>query len=126
MKLFLVLGFSIAIVLALYIFHPELFKIRNFDELWHPLMIILIHIAPAIAAAFIGYAEKMALLQQSKRYSRMSQLLKNAGDNLKKSLDNNDFIRSKRILLKLGNEILIENGDWVLLHRERPMEVPVG
>lgn len=29
-------------------------------------------------------------------------------------------------LLELGKEALAENGDWVLLHRERPLEVPHG
>ena len=29
-------------------------------------------------------------------------------------------------LLELGKEALAENGDWVLLHRERPLEIPHG
>jgi len=30
------------------------------------------------------------------------------------------------LLEELGKEALVENGDWVLLHRERPLEVPHG
>ena len=33
---------------------------------------------------------------------------------------------AQELLLQLGKEALIENGDWVLLHRERPMELPIG
>ena len=30
------------------------------------------------------------------------------------------------LLRELGKEALIENGDWVLLHRERPIDIPKG
>ena len=28
------------------------------------------------------------------------------------------------LIEELGKEALVENGDWVLLHRERPLQVP--
>jgi hypothetical protein len=32
----------------------------------------------------------------------------------------------RAILRRLGQEALRENGDWLLLHRERPTEMHVG
>jgi hypothetical protein len=31
---------------------------------------------------------------------------------------------AQHLIEELGKEALEENGDWVLLHRERPLEVP--
>jgi hypothetical protein len=33
-------------------------------------------------------------------------------------------VKAKECLRKLGQEALAENGDWVLLHRERPLKIP--
>ena len=33
---------------------------------------------------------------------------------------------AQELLIELGKEALGENGDWMLLHRERPLEVPKG
>jgi len=30
------------------------------------------------------------------------------------------------IIYRLGREALVENSDWLLMHRERPVEVPKG
>ncbi len=29
-----------------------------------------------------------------------------------------------KVLFTLGQEALMENGDWVMTHRERPLDVP--
>jgi hypothetical protein len=36
----------------------------------------------------------------------------------------NDWAAAQRVLAELGREALAEHGDWLLLHRERPMEMP--
>jgi len=33
---------------------------------------------------------------------------------------------ARLLILELGQQALGENGDWVLLHRERPLEMPHG
>jgi hypothetical protein len=41
-------------------------------------------------------------------------------------LDENDIDSARHLILDLGREALLENSDWVLMHRERPMKIPMG
>jgi hypothetical protein len=69
----------------------------------------------AVAAALVyGYAETMALSDESKQYGRMERIF---GSALKKEI-------GPDLLEALGKEALAENGEWVLMHRERPIERP--
>lgn len=69
----------------------------------------------AVAAALIyGYAEIMALSDESKQYGRMERIFSSA---LHKAV-------GPDLLEALGKEALAENGEWVLMHREHPIERP--
>jgi hypothetical protein len=69
----------------------------------------------AVAAALVyGYAETMALSDESKQYGRMERIF---GSALEKDI-------GPTLLEALGKEALAENGEWVLMHRERPIERP--
>lgn len=69
----------------------------------------------AVAAALVyGYAETMALSDESKQYGRMERIF---GSALQKDI-------GRDLLEALGKEALAENGEWVLMHRERPIERP--
>jgi hypothetical protein len=69
----------------------------------------------AVAGALIyGYAETMALPDESKQYGRMARIFDSA---FQKSVD-------PQLLETLGKAALAENGEWVLMHRERPVELP--
>ena len=129
MKLLLTIGFGLAAVVIFY----DLFctisctdKNKIYEDIWSKIMMVLIHVMPMVAAAIVGYAEKMAVSEQAKQYFRMNNLLKRAVQYLDEYLQEKDFIKAEKLLLDLGDEILAENGDWLLLHRERPMEVPMG
>ena len=41
---------------------------------------------------------------------------------LRRVLEEGDFETFRHLLFDLGKEALRENGDWVLLHRERPLD----
>jgi hypothetical protein len=41
-------------------------------------------------------------------------------------LDGAETSEAKRLILSLGREALIENGDWVIAHRSRPLEIHAG
>jgi hypothetical protein len=43
---------------------------------------------------------------------------------LSKAIDRDDLSEAQTLLRELGREALAENGDWVLLHRQRPLEMP--
>jgi len=87
---------------------------------------VSIGLAPIVSALLGGYIERNALLGHIKQYERMSELFRHATDWLGKLMTEGKRHEVKEFLLELGKEALSENGDWMLLHRERPLEVPKG
>lgn len=81
---------------------------------------------PAVAAALAGYAGKMAYSAQTKQYQRMKAVFTRAALYMDKYLKDNDLNGVQELIRELGVEALAENGDWVILHQERPIEMPVG
>jgi hypothetical protein len=84
----------------------------------------LISLGPVVAALFVTYADRMGLSAHAKQYGRMSQLFDNASHALRDRMTAGRIDEARDVLRDLGREALAENGDWVLLHRERPLKVP--
>lgn len=77
------------------------------------------------AAAILHHFNKgMAYAEHAKQYDRMASLFAHASDLIGAFLGRQDYEHAYLCLKKVGQEALTENGDWVLLHRERPLEVP--
>jgi hypothetical protein len=91
---------------------------------WRPLMVLSMALPPLGAALLHGYAEKRALSSHVKRYTRILFVYGHAKRQLLKSVNDCDWCRARDLLRELGSEALEENGDWVILHRDRPLEVP--
>jgi hypothetical protein len=89
----------------------------------HKLLIVLVFLLAGVAGVLHTYADKLALAQHVKQYERMGTLFALAEARLTHALRAEDG-EASRILLELGKEALAENGDWVLAHRERPVDVP--
>jgi hypothetical protein len=53
----------------------------------------------------------------------MNVLYTRARDQLRQLLQAGKYDAARDVLRELGLEALVENGDWVLLHRERPLDV---
>jgi hypothetical protein len=86
---------------------------------------LIVMALPAAAAALLhGYAEKRALASHIKRYRRIQVIYANARRRLENHLRNGDLTAAQTVLRELGSEALEENGEWVILHRDRPLEVP--
>ena len=96
----------------------------------HHMLIVVMGFAPVMAALWISYADKTGLQAQSKQYKRFAVIFARARKIF-------DALRAEagisaagdaadELLRELGKEALIENGDWVLLHRERPIDIPKG
>ncbi|HAI68897.1 MAG TPA: hypothetical protein DCM38_05595, partial [Gammaproteobacteria bacterium] len=86
---------------------------------------------PATGALLHHYVEKMAFEEQAKQYERMATLFAKADEEVKKLINapvQNEATqqRAEEVLFELGKEALEENGDWVLLHRKRQLELPKG
>ena len=70
------------------------------------------------------YAKVLSLAEHAKQYGRMSEIFSLAEDSLQGLLKAGDLEGAHKLIKDLGQEALAENGDWVLLHRERPLEMP--
>ena len=78
----------------------------------------------AAAALYHHFNERMAYSEHSKQYRRMESVFDRASRIMREKLEVGDAQGVRRTLRILGQEALAENGDWVLLHRERPLELP--
>jgi DNA-directed RNA polymerase subunit K/omega len=87
-------------------------------------LIILMMFCPALGAALDGYAEKRGFNVDPKRYTEIVKIFRRAKQLLEEARD--DLERQQRVLLELGKVALEENSEWVLLHRDRPLELPKG
>ncbi len=93
------------------------------DPIWMTVAIIAIDLLLAGAALLHHANERMAHSEHLKQYRRMLIIFSNAVKSIQALLDSGETDATK-CLRALGKEALIENGDWVLLHRERPLEIP--
>jgi hypothetical protein len=89
------------------------------------LLIFVMSLALVLAALREGYIDKMAYTEQIKQYQRMSQLFQFASQRLKDALKQESLQEAERLIRELGEEALEENGDWVILHRTRQIDVPM-
>jgi hypothetical protein len=101
-------------------------EVENIEKMLHPSFIVITHLSLILSAAVHGYIEKMVFAEQAKQYQRMAQLLHLANNHLKKKIEMADLKGSIWLLISLAKEALMENADWLLMHRSRPMELPKG
>jgi hypothetical protein len=117
---FILIGLGLAVVVVVVdLFHGIEKTLLHF-------LIIIMGFTPAVAAALAGYAGKMAFSAQAKQYQRMDAVFSRAAQFLEEFLKEDDLDGAQKLIKNLGIEALDENGDWVVLHRERPIEMPVG
>jgi len=107
-------GFGVAIIL--FIFADKI----HYNHALQSSLIIAMALLPAIGAALDGYAEKIGFDHDIKRYQPMIELYERAD----KEIENPDLKHYQRLLLELGKAALEENSEWLLLHRDRPLDLP--
>ncbi len=97
---------------------------------WHAWVVVLMGFAPIGAALWETYAERLGLRTQVNQYARFAGIFRRAqnfAEQLERILDPAERQYALTALLReLGHEALMENGDWVLLLRERPLALPKG
>lgn len=108
----LILGFILSVVQL--VFAPN-------HILW-----VLIGLAAVAAGMLHTYTDKRAFNQHSKQYERMGELFKRASLHLQQLIDAGKLHDAREFVGEVGREALIENGDWIHTHRDRPIEVPKG
>ena len=97
---------------------------------WHHWLVVLMGFAPIGAALWETYAERLGLRAQVNQYARFAGIFRRAA-RFAERLDQDPQQHDRRhsliaLLRELGREALMENGDWVLLLRERPIVLPKG
>lgn len=89
-------------------------------------MLAAIGISALIGTFAHAYANVRAFGEHEKQYRRMEELFRTADEALDRAAHSPDAEDGKRVLFDLGCEALAEHGDWLLLHRARPMELPTA
>ena len=111
------------VVVGLVLVFISLFVLHRLGLWGHGLLLVGAGLCPVAAALILGHAEKRALAPHIKQYDRMHHLFATEQPDLEKRLDDGDHDGARQLLHYIGCEALAENGDWVLLHRDRPIEV---
>ncbi len=90
-------------------------------------IVFLIFVFAAVSALINGYADKFAWSYHVREYERMLALYRSVNKELSTMLDDDDQQQPeavKALFRSLAREALSENADWLLAHRERPIEMP--
>ncbi|MFT5139404.1 MAG: hypothetical protein ACI9H8_001588 [Lysobacterales bacterium] len=82
-------------------------------------LLVLMGILPLIAGVRDAYSHKKAERELIKQYRFMNRVFTNA----RRLLDSTpDLHFRRRVLMAVGNAALEEHAEWILMHRERPLE----
>lgn len=100
--------------------HPWSWKERE----WLDWAIIAIDLLLAGGALMHHHVARMGYSQHSKQYKRMWSIFRRASTTTSVHLKAGNLRQVRTCLRMLGREALTENGHWVLMHRERPLEMP--
>jgi len=104
-------GMLIAVVLAI--------AGTDMSAMQRTYLLVLMGIFPLIAGVRDAYSHKKAEKELIKQYRFMSGILANA----RRLLDSSNDVGFRRgVLRALGNAALEEGAEWILMHRERPLE----
>ena len=93
---------------------------NRFTEMTETLLIVLMGLLPLIAATRDAYAHKKAEKELIKQYRFMYRVFQNARQLLNRA--ESDAER-RQILKSVGEACLDEHAEWILMHRERPLEM---
>jgi hypothetical protein len=104
-------GITVAVVLAVFG--------RAMPEDTKDVLIVLMGVLPLLAAIREAYAQKRAEKELIKQYVFMGRIFRNARRQLVDA--RTDHMR-RQILKALGDAALEEHAQWLLMHRERPLE----
>jgi hypothetical protein len=124
--------FSLCIPVSLLIPWEGLVAWRRFasEEPWLGVLILLTSVPSITIGILRVWMEHGGYEEQVRTYSRMADVFHRAERRLEKDLGRKDAssveagIKDVRELIhRLGIQALEENGDWLLLHRDRPIEI---
>ena len=122
--LFLAAGLLSTAGLVIFWHHLEAFGTT------HHYLVLIMGFAPIAAALLEAYGERFGMRTQAQQYSRFAAIFaraESAIERLEAATASPQRLHSEQGLIReLGREALMENGDWVLLLRDRPIALPKG
>jgi hypothetical protein len=92
----------------------------------HKWVVVALGLVTVAGALVHSYTQKRAFGEHARQYSRMAEIFTRAGERMAALLHDGKTARAGALAVELGKEALAEHGDWVMLHRERPVELPKG
>ena len=101
--------------------HARWPDVESDSHAWSVLALTLITVAGALIHSM---TEKRAFGQHARQYARMADSFNRAGDRMTALLHDGRVDRTRGLAVELGKEALAEHGDWLMLHRERPIKLP--
>lgn len=90
---------------------------------WRASSLALFVVPAATAGVLDHYAQRLAYAEHAQLYGRMTRLFDYALQRLTEALRDGDTDAQRRVTHELGLAALEENGSWVQLHRDRPLEM---
>lgn len=90
----------------------------------HAALMVVIPTLAVAAGLLIGYGKQLARSEHARRFERMADLFQAGERELRALRANGRHDDVTNLVRQLGLEALEENGDWLILHRDRPLEVP--
>jgi hypothetical protein len=115
----------VLLILSPFIFAPLLLMdvMRDwYGEGHQHVFTIVIGLLPGVAAAFSGYAERLALKAQARQYDRMRMLFERAYELLPETIEVGTAAVAHTLYYELGMEAMKENAEWVAIYRQRPIQ----
>jgi len=66
----------------------------------------------------------MARAEHVREFTRMGELFAACEQEIDSHVQRREWEKCTPVVLEVGEQALDENGDWLILHRERKLEVP--
>jgi len=89
------------------------------DTVAYTILLLLLGLLPLAAAVRGAYAHKRADKELIKQYDFMARIFSNARKRLDAATSDDEI---RKILRVLGSAALDEHAEWILIHRDRPLE----
>jgi hypothetical protein len=125
-----VLSVGLALILAIPLLvsvAPVPNLLRVVPNSWvHGILMVVIPMLAVTAGILHGYGTQLARAEHIRQFSRMSDLFYTADQQMDRLSAANDDQAAVALVRALGLEALDENSEWLILHRERPLELPPG
>jgi hypothetical protein len=89
----------------------------------HP-VVVLVVLATAAIGLWKIQSKTNANSEMAKQFAHMCQVFDEASRLIRASLGRGDLTTARDVMREVGKEALAEHGEWLLLHRQRPIELP--